>query len=130
MRTGMFICGIMLLAAAACSNNLRVKEPVANETAAAPLIDGQKLFKNKFAQCHKCDKDMSGPALKGTMDNWPDNKTFYAFVRNSQEVIKTNAYAKALYKKWMNTIMPAYPELSDKEIDAIMDWCSNTQPVR
>jgi cytochrome c551/c552 len=130
MSVRVFIYVIMLLATAACSNNLRVKEPVANETAAAPLIDGQKLFKSKCAQCHKCDKDASGPSLKGTMDNWPDNKTFYAFVRNSQEVIKTNAYAKALYKKWMKTIMPANPELSDKEIDAIMDWCSNTQPVR
>ncbi len=103
----------------------------ANEkTAVTPAIDGEKLFKSKCAQCHKCDKDISGPALNGTMKNWPDKKTFYAFVRNSKEVIKTNAYARALYKKWMNTNMPSNPGLSIKEIDAIMNWCSDTPTIK
>jgi mono/diheme cytochrome c family protein len=121
-----FICSIVLVSAIACTNNLQITEPAANKTTAAvPAIDGEKLYKSKCAQCHTCNKDISGPALNGTMKNWPDKKIFYAFVRNSQEVIKTNAYAKALYKKWMNTNMPAYPNLSDKDIDAIMNWCSN-----
>jgi mono/diheme cytochrome c family protein len=120
VRDYMYI--IIVACWAACSNTLRVAEPQPLTT--APAIDGERLYKSKCAQCHKCDRDLSGPALNGTMQNWPDKKTFYAFVRNSQEVIKTNAYAKALYKKWKNTNMPAYPALSDKDIDAIMNFCS------
>jgi mono/diheme cytochrome c family protein len=128
MNVKVFIYSIILLTAISCSNNMQVAEPTVHENAEAiPAIDGEKLFKSKCAQCHKCDKDMSGPALNGTMQNWPDKKTFYAFVRNSQEVIKTNAYAMALYKKWMKTRMPSYPGLSNKEIDAIMNWCSSSQ---
>jgi hypothetical protein len=59
------------------------------------------------------------------VNNWPDKKTFYAFVRNSKQVIKTNEYAMRLYKKWMKTKMPSFPGLSDAEIDAIMNWCGN-----
>jgi mono/diheme cytochrome c family protein len=108
-----------------CSNNNPQGIASAVESSAASPPDGAKLFKSKCAQCHKCDKDAGGPALNGTRQNWPDKKLFYEFVRNSQEVIKTNAYAKALYKKWKNTNMPANPGLTNKEIDAIMNWCSS-----
>jgi cytochrome c551/c552 len=113
---------IICLCVASCSNNLQVSEPVPEKTATI-AIDGEKLYKSKCAQCHKCNEDVSGPALNNTIQNWPDKKIFYAFVRNSQEVIKTNAYARALYKKWLNTKMPDFPGLTDKEIDAIMNWC-------
>lgn len=35
--------------------------------------DGEKLFQQNCASCHKPDKDMTGPALKGARQRWIDN---------------------------------------------------------
>ena len=103
--------------------NTMTQQPiVANEK----KIDGETLFINNCANCHKPDKDFTGPALQGSLQRWQnDKKAMYAFIRNSQKSIEQNSYAKQIFKKWNGTLMTAFPNLSDEEIDKIIAYCDN-----
>lgn len=91
------------------------------------VSDGERLFKNQCASCHKPDKDFTGPALKGSLQRWGnDKKAMYSFIRNPPLSAQTNKYAKTLVKKW-KSMMTAFV-LSDHELDAIMNYCSNYMP--
>lgn len=88
-------------------------------------INGKALFEAQCASCHKPDVDMTGPALKGATARWPDKKTLYEFIRNPTNVIQRDKYAAALYEKWNRTNMLPFPQLTDAEIDAILQYCDN-----
>ena len=68
---------------------------------------------------------MTGPALKGVEDRWPDKQKMYAFIRNSTEVIKTDKYAKDLWLKYNQTMMLPHPDLKDEDIRAILDYINS-----
>lgn len=85
--------------------------------------DGAKLFKGNCASCHKpSEQKLVGPGLKGIKSRWPDQTKLIAWIKNSQEFLKTgDAYANALYKEYNQSIMPSF-NLSDEEIIAIIEW--------
>ncbi|HSK12860.1 MAG TPA: cytochrome c [Phnomibacter sp.] len=107
----------------ACSSQGPAPEPksIASEDL-APNETGKKLFYEKCASCHMVNKDMTGPALKGAEDRWPDRKKLYAFIRNSEEVIRNDKYARALWLEWNQTLMLPQPDLTDDDIDAILEY--------
>ncbi|MEJ7674219.1 MAG: c-type cytochrome [Chitinophagaceae bacterium] len=87
--------------------------------------DGQAIFKTYCASCHKPDVDFTGPALKGARareaaaglpKDW-----VYKWVHNSTSMVNTDPYAKQLYAKY-NSVMTAFPDLKNEEIDAVLDW--------
>jgi mono/diheme cytochrome c family protein len=88
----------------------------------APNEKGKKLFYGKCASCHMVNNDMSGPALKGVEDRWPDKKKLYAFIRNSEEVIRSDKYARELWIQWNQTQMLPHPDLTDEDITAILEY--------
>ena len=90
-------------------------------------VSGEMLFKRNCAQCHLPNKDFMGPALAGVEARWKSKELLYKFIRNSEEVIKTDAYAKELFIKWKELPMLPYPQLTDEEIDAILVY--SNQPV-
>lgn len=95
--------------------------------------DGEKLFQQNCASCHKPDKDMTGPALKGSRQRWIDNSSednFYSWVRNSGEVIASgDAYANELFNKWNKSTMTPQ-NLTNEQIDAVFEYIeSYTGPV-
>jgi uncharacterized protein (DUF433 family) len=47
----------------------------------------------------------------------------YAFIKNSQEVISRNAYAKKLFEEYKQSPMLPYPQLNDEDIEAILKYC-------
>jgi cytochrome c2 len=87
--------------------------------------NGKKLFYSKCASCHMVNKDMSGPALKGVEDRWPDKKKLYAFIRNSEEVIRKDKYARELWLQWNQTLMLPHPDLTDDDIDSLLAYIRN-----
>lgn len=87
-------------------------------------INAQALFKVNCSQCHMANKDFIGPSLAGVESRWKSKELLYAFVRNSQEVIQKDAYAKELFLKWKQIPMLPYPALSDEEIEAIFSYCN------
>jgi cytochrome c551/c552 len=85
-------------------------------------IDGEILYKNNCANCHKCDRDFVGPDMRGSLQRWGnDKKAMYAFIRNP--AASNTPYAKQLKQKWKASgIMTAF-QFTDKQLDAIMKAC-------
>ncbi len=84
--------------------------------------DGKQLFMMYCASCHHATRDLTGPSFYNIGSRWKNKKLLYQFIKNSQEVIKKDAYSKALFEKWNKVIMPANPDLKDADITKILDY--------
>ena len=104
-----------------CAQAVEEKKPVVENTIAISA-DAEELFRINCSQCHRANKDFVAPALKNVRQRWNDHGKLYRFIRNSQEVIKEDAYARELFKKWNNAYMQPFPELTDEQIKAILDY--------
>jgi mono/diheme cytochrome c family protein len=83
--------------------------------------DGKALFSTNCASCHAVHKKLTGPALAGLEDRWPDRTKLNAWIKNSAAFLKTgDVYANNLYNEYNKTAMNQFPGLSDKDIDAIL----------
>ncbi|MBK7359452.1 MAG: c-type cytochrome [Saprospiraceae bacterium] len=91
----------------------------------APDIEvGKSSFKNNCASCHnKNMKDpLTGPALGGSVERWAafPRADLHNWVRNSQALIKAgHPRATELWNQFKPTVMTAFPNLSDEEIESI-----------
>lgn len=92
--------------------------------------DGKTLFKSKCASCHSVDKDLTGPALKGMLDRvGGDKDLLFAWIRNNKKVLASgNKYYNDLYKKWNQASMNLYPELTDADLEAILEYVETWAP--
>ena len=84
--------------------------------------DGKTLFQTNCASCHNVLKKTTGPALAGVEDRWSDRKKIYQWVHNPAAFAKTDAYAGNLVKEYSPTMMTGFPQLSEKDIDAILGY--------
>ncbi|MEP7267911.1 MAG: c-type cytochrome [Saprospiraceae bacterium] len=87
--------------------------------------EGKVLFANNCAACHA--KDMktkaTGPALAGAEERWGSDEDMYAWIRNSQAVIaKGQPHAVELWKTWGPTVMTAFPNLTDGQIQSLLAY--------
>lgn len=85
--------------------------------------NGQQIFSQNCQSCHALDKKLSGPALRGVTGRgpWTDRANLHKWVHNPAAFIPTTPYTKALQAEF-GQIMPSFPQLSDKDIDAIFDY--------
>jgi mono/diheme cytochrome c family protein len=98
-----------------------------NNTASAQ--DGAALFKDKCANCHRIDKDLTGPALAGIEQRVPDKKLLHAWIHNNQAVLaKGDKYFSALFQKWNRTPMNVFTELDEPQIEAILKYIREWKP--
>ena len=87
--------------------------------------DGKALFSQNCAACHAVNKKLTGPALAGVEDRWADKTKLHAWIHNSAAFLKTgDPYANNLYNEFNKTAMNLFPQLTDKEIDAILGYIS------
>jgi mono/diheme cytochrome c family protein len=85
--------------------------------------DGKALFSQNCASCHAVNKKLTGPALAGVEDRWPDKKNLYSWIKNNAAFLKTgDPYANKLYNEYNKTAMNLFPSLTDKDIDAILGY--------
>jgi cytochrome c551/c552 len=92
--------------------------------------DGKALFDNNCATCHKVDKDLTGPALKGIEDRVKDKKLLHEWIRNNSKVLASgNKYFNDLYVKWDKTPMTLFTSFTDPEIDAILKYIKEYKPA-
>ena len=94
---------------------------------AAAINEGDDLFKNNCAQCHAVHDKVVGPALAGITKrrsiSW-----LIPWVKNSSKVIASgDEYAVKLFNDNGKQQMPAFPQLSDKEIANIMTWVTTQE---
>lgn len=109
----------LLLLAASCGGGNKAPDSSASTAEEHP---GKQTFQANCAQCHTAMKN-DGMILKGVVERWGNDKAkLGAFIKNSQAMIQTDAYAAELYKKWSNMIMPAFPKLSDADINNVIDY--------
>lgn len=119
-----YIIFLGLIFLAACNNPAEErKEEFKKTDADLGITNGETLFKANCASCHKPNERYVGPALQGAVSRWESKELLYAFVRNSQEVIPRNAYAKKLYEEYKQSPMLPYPNLTDKDIADILRYC-------
>jgi mono/diheme cytochrome c family protein len=117
---------LIILFFIACNNSSeKINEEFKKADADLITIKGETLFKANCANCHKPSEKYIGPALQGTSKRWESNELLYDFVRNSQEVIARNAYAKKLFEEYKQSPMMPYPQLKDDDIQSILDYCEN-----
>ena len=105
----------------ACNNSSEKKEEgvgIANPN--ENIVKGETLFKANCATCHKPNEKYVGPALQGVAKRWESKELLYAFIRNSQDVISRNTYAKNLYEEYKQSPMLPYPNLTDEDIFNIL----------
>lgn len=91
--------------------------------------DGEKLFKGNCAACHKVDKKLVGPPLKGVQEKW-EGRDIKAWIKNSQQYLKDNpgdADAQAIYEEYNKAVMTPIA-LNDEQIDAVLKYIKEWQP--
>jgi mono/diheme cytochrome c family protein len=85
--------------------------------------DGKQLFAANCQTCHALNKNLTGPALAGLTERgpWGDRKNLYAWIQNPAAFMAKDPYTQGL-KAQYGSIMPPFPQLSEKDIDAIVDY--------
>lgn len=105
-------------------------DPTTTTAAAAPattggdVAKGKELFNANCAACHKLDAKSTGPALRGVAAKH-EMSWIYKWVHNSSEMIKSgDATAVKLFAENNNSVMTAFPQLSEADIDNIIAYTS------
>ena len=92
--------------------------------------DGKALFSQNCASCHAIDKKLTGPALLGVDERWPNKKNLYAWIKNNQSFLKTgDPYANNLYNEFGKVQMNLFPNLTDAEIGSILKYIKEWKPA-
>lgn len=87
---------------------------------------GKALFQQNCASCHNVHKKLTGPALAGVEDRWPDKKLLHSWIRNSAAVIASgDKYANDLFNQYNKLPMTPFPALKDEDIDNILAYISS-----
>ena len=92
--------------------------------------EGKQIFQQNCQTCHNLDKDGTGPHLRGVEERgpWAESRAnLHKWVHNPGAFIPTTPYTQALHNTF-GQIMPSFPQLSEKEIDAIFDWIKTAPP--
>ena len=93
--------------------------------------DGEKLFKQNCTACHKVDKDLVGPALKGVQERWSGKEDLlHEWIKNPAKVKDMgDPYVDKLLAEWMpKGGLMAAQLVSDEEIDAILAYIDAWEP--
>jgi mono/diheme cytochrome c family protein len=104
------------------------KEPVKAEAQLNDIEKGQALFNGNCASCHNRNmaRDMTGPAL-GNITKYRDWNWIKSFTRNSQQLIASgDVQAICLYNEYNKSVMPGFPDLTDKELEQLYAYIENT----
>jgi mono/diheme cytochrome c family protein len=90
--------------------------------------DGKAIFQDNCASCHSVFKDLTGPALGGvtTRGPWSDRKKLYDWVHNPSKFMSSDPYTQGLKGKFGGVVMTAFDKMSEKEIDAVIDYVEKT----
>jgi cytochrome c551/c552 len=85
--------------------------------------EGKQLFQQNCQTCHSLDKNLTGPALRGFTERgpWSDKQAIYDWIHNPAAFIAKDKYTSDL-KAQYGVIMQAFPQLTNQQIDAIVDY--------
>ena len=96
-------------------------DPLPNDTLQRNIKIGEQLFKANCTNCHKVNDDYSAPAMYG-IPKRRSRQWIYDFIHNPAGMIYSEKHARASFDEWKPTIMTAYLNLTNKDIDAILAY--------
>ena len=92
--------------------------------------EGRKLFKSLCASCHKLDKKFIGPALGGVEDR-RDNEWLKAWIKDNAALRASGDQdAIDIFNEYKGSVMTAFPQLSDQQIDDILYYTTVGDPKK
>lgn len=108
-----------------------------NLNAEVSIDNGKTLFTANCASCHakNMKSALTGPALGGVEAKWDSKDNLYAWIRNSQAMIKAgHPRAIEVWNQYKPTVMTAFPTLTDDDIASILVYIDGvnqgTYPVK
>jgi mono/diheme cytochrome c family protein len=85
-------------------------------------VAGRQLFNSNCAACHQLDRRGVGPALRGMSEKY-EKEWLYSWIRNSQAMVQAgDPIAVRLFNEWNQSVMQAFPQLSDEDLDNIVAY--------
>ena len=79
------------------------------------------VFKRNCVSCHNITVDCN--RFVHVVARWDDEVKLKSFIRDSQKMINSgDLYANPLFISWNKTIMPAFPNITDAEMDSIINY--------
>lgn len=104
------------------ANNKLIRTTIKDSVAEVLYQAGRTLFITNCASCHMIDKSLTGPALQGVEIRWHNRQLLYEFIKNSKAIIAKDAYAKRLFNDYNKVEMTAFPWMTDKQIELILNY--------
>lgn len=90
------------------------------------LQKGEQLFQQNCSSCHKLNKVMIGPPLKGVAEKYGDLEYLTGFVHNSQEMIASgDERAVAIFEEYNKQVMTSFPDLTQNDVQAILAYADS-----
>ena len=94
----------------------------------ADIVKGKEAFKSMCASCHKRYEKAIGPALHGVSER-REMEWIYKWIKNNKKLRDSgDEQAIAIYEEYNGTAMPAYPQLSNQDIDNIVAYVEQPKP--
>ena len=89
---------------------------------------GKQLFQSKCAACHILARHATGPDLCGfeSRGPWTERENIYQWIKNPVEFMKKDPYTRDLRAGLGGLMMPAFPELTNADIDEIINYINST----
>jgi mono/diheme cytochrome c family protein len=95
---------------------------------AARQKEGRTLYKNLCASCHKLDRKLIGPALAGVTER-RENDWLKSWIKNNAALRASgDKDAIAIFNEYNGSVMSAFPQLSDTQIDDILYYTEVGDP--
>ena len=90
--------------------------------------EGRTLYNNLCASCHKLDRKLIGPALAGVTER-RENDWLKAWIKNNAALRASgDRDAIAIFNEYNGSVMSAFPQLSDTQIDDILYYTEVGDP--
>ncbi|MGY5846300.1 c-type cytochrome [Salegentibacter sp. HM20] len=103
-------------------------EETADPSGLGDAANGKALFNSQCAACHKPYSESIGPALNGITQK-RDMEWLYSWIKNSSAMISAgDPEAVAIFEEYNKTAMPAFPQLSNSDIDDILAYVETPKP--
>lgn len=93
--------------------------------------NGEKLFKANCTACHALDKQVIGPPLKGVVERVKteggvDRDWLHKWIKDNKALRASgDKYANEIFEKYNKTEMLQFPNLTEKDIDDILEYTTN-----
>ena len=119
-----FILSVSLTSLAQEAMPVAVTTVPAAPASGGDALKGKELFNANCAACHKLDAKATGPMLRGIAAKH-EMSWIYKWVHNSSELIKSgDPVAVKLFAENNQSVMTAFPQLSETDIDNIIAYTS------